>query len=234
MRPFSEWQNSCTVSLDLLHKDTAGMASDDGSVDHDHSVTRMIARLKGAEADAAEDIWRRFFRRLLPLAKARLKASADRSVDEEDVLVSAFDRFFRAVREERFARLHDRDDLWQILLMLVDREVAEHYRRSTAQKRGGQHSKRGADPEDVLHEIRQIAERAPEPAFIAAFNDHLARSLSRLTDDGLRSVAMLKLEGYENPEIAQRLDISLSSVERRMRTIRQAWNADFDPGGDPQ
>ena len=87
--------------------------------------------------NAADQIWRRFFERLLPMARARLRALSDRSVDEEDVLITAFDRFFRAVREDRFAHLSDRDDLWQILLMLVDREVTRHYRRSNARKRGG-------------------------------------------------------------------------------------------------
>lgn len=192
-------------------------------LDHEHSVTRMIQRLKDADLQAAEDIWRRFFRRLLPLAKARLKASPDRSVDEEDVLAVAFDRFFRAVREDRFAQLHDRDDLWQILLMLIDREIADHYRRSTARKRGPQ----STDVGENLSELRELAERTPDPAFLAAFNDHLSRALSGLVDESARSVALLKLEGYQNEEIAHQLNLSVSTIERKLRSIRKAWHSEF-------
>jgi hypothetical protein len=47
---------------------------------------------------------------ILPLARARLRGFVDRAMDEEDLLVSMCDRFFRAVSENRFARLNDRDD----------------------------------------------------------------------------------------------------------------------------
>jgi len=47
--------------------------------------------------------------------------------------------------------------------------------------------------------------------------------LSSLRDDGLRSIAVLKLEGYSNPEIAVKLDSSLRSIERKLALIRQQW-----------
>jgi hypothetical protein len=82
-------------------------------------------------------------------------------VDEEDVMVSVFDRFFRAANEERFARLEDRDDLWQILLVLTDRKVADQYRQSLAQKRGGGGVVNEADvPELNLAQIRELADTA--------------------------------------------------------------------------
>ena len=73
----------------------------------------------------------------------------------------------------------------------------------------------------------EAADQGPGPEFVAAFNDHLARALARLADENTREVALLKLEGYENREIAQRLQISLSSVERKLRVIRQAWHEEF-------
>src|SRR5262245_10431221 len=91
-----------------------------------HSVTWLIDRLRDEDPQAAEQIWRRYFERLLPLARSRITGLARQAVDAEDVLVSVFDRFFRAAKEDRFARLHDRDDLWQILLILTERKVADH------------------------------------------------------------------------------------------------------------
>jgi RNA polymerase sigma factor (sigma-70 family) len=186
-----------------------------------HSVTRMIERLKAADGDAAQFLWERYFTRLLPLARARLKSAPDRSTDEEDLLVSVFDLFFRAAQEGRFARLHDRDDLWQILLMLTERKAADLVRRTRAQKRGVPTPKR----HDVA--LDELVDQAPSPEFFAAFNDQLLRALQRLDADHTRAVALLKLQGYENREIAERLGIGLSSVERKLRVIREEWHDEF-------
>lgn len=118
-----------------------------------------------------------------------------RAVDVEDVLVSVFDRFFQSARENRFAQLSDRDDLWQVLLMLTDRTVADQYRRSQAQKRGGGGGG-GVALDDVAgtgHDLSELADRDPGPEFVAAFNDHLSRCLSGIRDETTREVALLKL-----------------------------------------
>ena len=61
---------------------------DESPSEQTHSVTRFIERLKGEDPQAAGEIWRRYFERLLPLARAWLRALPDRSVDEEDILQS--------------------------------------------------------------------------------------------------------------------------------------------------
>ncbi len=204
------------------------MTPNDASSDRSHSVTWMIERLKADDSQAAGEIWQRFFARLLPLARARLRGLSDRAVDEEDVLVSVFDRFFRAAGENRFARLSDRDDLWQILLMLTDRKVVEHFRHSQAQKRGGGQVVRLGDvAENNDANFLELADQEPGPEFIAAFNDNLSNALTRLGEEKTRDVALLKLEGFENQEIADKLRIGLSSVERKLRVIREAWQNDF-------
>ena len=49
----------------------------------------------------------------------------------------------------------------------------------------------------------------------------LFRSLGRLRDPALRRVAVWKLEGYTNAEIAERQGCSLPTVERRLAIIRR-------------
>jgi DNA-directed RNA polymerase specialized sigma24 family protein len=187
----------------------------------------MIERLKQEDPRAAGEIWQRFFAKLLPLARARLRGLADRAVNEEDLLVSVFDRFFRAAEEKRFARLDDRDDLWQILLMLTDHKVSEQFRHSHAKKRGGGKVVALDNLANGNDAVSAMVDSDPTPEFIATFNDQLARGIARLRDDSTREVALLKLEGYENREIATRLDIGLSSVERKLRVIREVWATEF-------
>jgi DNA-directed RNA polymerase specialized sigma24 family protein len=190
----------------------------------DHSVTQLIERLKAADPQAADQIWRRYFDRLLPLARAKLRKRPDASADEDDILVSVFDRFFRAAKEDRFARLHDRDDLWQILLMLTERKAADQCRRAAAAKRGGDAAAIPIVGNDAADGLQATD---PGPEFVAAFNDSLARAISRLTDEKTREVALLRMESYENREIAERVAISLSSVERKLRVIREVWAEEF-------
>ena len=153
----------------------------------DHSVTQLIELVKAADPQAAHQIWRRYFERLLPLARAKLRRRPDAAVDADDVLVSVFDRFFRAAKENRFARLQDRDDLWQILLMLTERQATHQLRRAGAAKRGGDlplSRSPGADAPGLVH----VSDPAPGPEFAAAFNDSLERAITRLTDDKTREV----------------------------------------------
>lgn len=203
------------------------MPADETPFEGSHSVTRFIEGLKADDPQAAGQIWQRFFDRLLPLARARLRGLNDKTVDEEDILVSVFDRFFQAAADQRFAELNDRDDLWQILIMLTDRRVAEQYRKSGAQKRGGDHVRRLDDLAAPGQDLRELADGDPDPRFVAAFNDSLAFALRQLVDDKAREVALLRLEGFENQEIADRLQISLSSVERKLRVVREMWQEEF-------
>ena len=48
--------------------------------------------------------------------------------------------------------------------------------------------------------------------------------LLELLDGDMRHIALLKLEGYTNEEIAAAMGCSLPTVERRLRLIRKAWN----------
>ena len=52
------------------------------------------------------------------------------------------------------------------------------------------------------------------------------RLLDLLENDNLKQAAVLKMEGFTNSEIADQLNCSLSSVERRLRTIRAIWSSE--------
>ncbi len=44
----------------------------------------------------------------------------------------------------------------------------------------------------------------------------------------LKEVAMSKVQGYTNEEIAQRLGCSLSTIERKLRLIREIWSRESE------
>jgi DNA-directed RNA polymerase specialized sigma24 family protein len=48
-----------------------------------------------------------------------------------------------------------------------------------------------------------------------------------LPTEELRAIALAKLEGYTNAEIAARQECALATVERRLMTIRAVWKEEL-------
>jgi len=57
--------------------------------------------------------------------------------------------------------------------------------------------------------------------------DECRRLLEKLDDPKLREMAVAKMEGYSNEEVARRLHCSVRTVERRLRLIRKEWEHDI-------
>jgi hypothetical protein len=82
-------------------------------------VTLWIAQLKTGERDATQPLWQHYFHQLVVRARHKLAGLPRRAADEEDVALSAFASFCRAAAQGRFPDLHDRDDLWRLLVASV-------------------------------------------------------------------------------------------------------------------
>jgi DNA-directed RNA polymerase specialized sigma24 family protein len=197
------------------------------------SVTHWIRRLEAGDQVAFQKLWEGYFRRLVGLARKRLQGAPRYAADEEDVALSAFDSFCRRAREGRFPRLHDRHDLWQLLVLIAGRKAANLAQHERRQKRGGgqvRHASAlpgGESEEGPL--FADLIGREPEPALAAQVAEEYVRLRARLGDDDLRSVAVWKLEGYTNEEIAAKLGRAPATVERKLRLIRDAWAKEVLP-----
>ena len=189
-----------------------------------HSVSELLQQLKLNQSAAAHQLWDRFIDQLIRAARRHLRNLPRRVVDEEDVAVTAFEAFLRGTREGRFKRLETREDLWQVLAMLTERKAIEVLRHELADKRGGGQVRGESVFEKMIMEsscVIGIAEVGdPNPATLELFTVEVRDMLDGLGDELLRQIAMLKLEGYTNPEVAQRLNIALRSVERKLQLIR--------------
>ena len=181
------------------------------NADDTGSVTIWVDALRAGDPEAARQLWQRYFQSLVRLARSRLQARARGAADEEDVALSAFDSFYEGMTRGRFPDLADRDDLWRVLVIIAARKASDQNRRELRQKRGGGRVRREADlaagPEPEGEVLAQIVGPEPSPEFAAMVADECARRLRRLPDESLRQVALLKMEGYLNEEIAARLGL---------------------------
>ncbi|MEQ8847934.1 ECF-type sigma factor [Botrimarina sp.] len=190
------------------------------------SVTRWIADLReGDDSVAQRELWDRYFRRIVALARTKLGALPRAASDEEDVAISAMQSLFHGFAGDRFPDLQDRDNLWSLLAKITARKaINERYKQTALKRGGGQPRVRigptaddegtpGCDPSDD--------ELGPE--FVVAMQDEMRRLLALLPDDTLRLVAGRKLEGYSSAEIATELGVVERTVERKLALIRASW-----------
>ena len=171
------------------------------------SISRWVSELRDGRSSVASDLWRRYYERLIGLARHKLRDTPRRMTDEEDVVVDAFDSFCRGIQLGRFPTLEDRDDLWQVLVMLTARKAINQQKHAQRQKRGDGHVRRDSafhSTDDECAGIDQVVGSEPTPEFAGQVKEEFQRLLEALGDESLRFVAIAKMEGYQNTEIAKR------------------------------
>jgi DNA-directed RNA polymerase specialized sigma24 family protein len=206
------------------------------------SVTHWVRLLKAGDAAAAQPLWETYCLKLADLARAKLlrRGARRRVEDEEDAALSAFDSFCRGAARGRFPQLTDRDDLWRLLVVITARKALDAVEREGRGKRGGGRVRGDsalhgvADSADSGDGWQRIFGDEPTPEFAAQAAEECRLLLDRLDDEGLRSIALWKLEGYTNEEIAGRLGCAAVTVERRLRLIRKLWQSDGPSDSDPK
>src|SRR4051812_1792221 len=143
------------------------------------SVSRWIGPLKAGDHQAAQQLWERYFHRLVGLARHKLQGKR-RVADEEDAALSAFDSFCRGAERGRFPQLADRDDLWHLLVLITVRKASDLIRYERSQKRGG-----GTVP-DSPEEMDLLPSDEPTPELAAQLAEEYRRLLDCLGDAELR------------------------------------------------
>ena len=186
-----------------------------------NSVTQWISALKQGDQSAALGLWGAYFRRLVRLAHARLRDAPRGIADEEDVALNAFDSFCRGAQLGRFRRLDDRNDLWQILVMITVRKAIDLRNYEGRKSRGM--GRVQSLTELSCEGLETIGGDEPTAELTAQLAEEYQRLMEQLGDSTLQDVATWKLEGYTNDEIAARLGCVTSTVERKLARIRSKW-----------
>jgi DNA-directed RNA polymerase specialized sigma24 family protein len=193
------------------------------------SITRCLVDLKAGDHAAAQRLWDRYFDKLVHLARTKIRATHRQGADEdeEDAALSAFDSFCAGAARGQFPQLADRQGLWQLLVVITARKALTQVQRRSRRKRGGgQGVGERAMPlpdGDDLAGLDQLIGPDPSPDFAAMVGEQYLLLLTRLGDESLRQIAIWRMEGYTNDEIAEKLGCARRTVARRIELIRKIW-----------
>jgi len=200
------------------------------AADASMSVTHWIEQAREGDDAAAQALWERYFHRLVALARNKLAGSPTRAEDEEDVALCALNSFFEGARKGRFPLLKDRHGLWPLLAKITERKALNLREKSRAKKRGsglvrGESAFIQARHDDFGPGIENAPDLGPDDEFAAGMNELCNDLMSKLQgDESLMKIARLKLEGYTNAEIAEKLGRVSRTIERKLELIRSLWS----------
>lgn len=185
----------------------------------------LAERWRAGDEDAARQLFDRYVRRLVGLARGRINSSLAARVDPEDVVQSAFHSFFRRLRNGEF-RTDEADGLWHLLVRITVCKTLRQIEFHRAGKRDPGRETAAGDGAD--ERWRAVLSREPSPAEALALQDELEQFLRRLEPEE-RQIVEMRLAGQDVEEISRKL----GTYNRRVRRVleRIVLRAEREAGG---
>ena len=195
------------------------------------SITHWIHEIQHGNREAAQQLWEKYFTRLVAFARFELKNGNQRVSDEEDIALSTFETFYRCAENGRYPDLADRNGLWRLLVKIAANKAIDHQRKEGRQRRGGGKIRGESvfqnEFGEQIDELAQVIGNEPSPDFVVAIREQFDRLIGLLEEDELKQIAIAKLEGYSIKEISERTNRSIRTIERRLHLIRKKFDEEY-------
>lgn len=180
-------------------------ATPDNSNPADSRTEDSVSRQIGTQSA----FFHTFSPRLEALIRHRLSPRFQARFDAADIVQSAFRSFFFAVNPQQFSASDD-DKLWPLLVEIAVRKLSQQVRRHSAQRRSVNADTPMTDPMGTL----------ADPLAATSVSETIELMLRDLDTDAGQAFLM-RLEGFEITEIADRLDLSERTVRRYLDSAKQ-------------
>jgi RNA polymerase sigma-70 factor (ECF subfamily) len=182
----------------------------------DHS---LLQRYQHGSQDAAREIYSRYARRLRALIKAQCSAALARRVEVEDIVQSVFGSFFRKA-SQAYYDVPAGEELWKLFLVIALNKVREKGTFHRAAKRDVRRT-RGSDS------LEDVADAGLAQGDEAAFLRVVIEDALEPFPPQARQIVLLRIEGYQIGEIAEKTGRAKRTVERTLQTAREQLAALF-------
>lgn len=172
----------------------------------------LLRRIRTGSDDAATQLYLRYAKRLLALARVKCSPDLASRLDPDDIVQSVFRTFFRRAVEGGYD-VPDGDDLWKLFVVIGLNKIQAIGAYHRAAKRDVRLSV-GAEGLQVL------AQEATDADSLAILRMAIEEVMSELTP-AHREIVNLRLEGFEVARIAEQLGRPKRSVERILQGFRK-------------
>ena len=162
-----------------------------------------------------DEIWRLYRPRVVGLARRLLRTSNSCVLDEEDIAQWVFHSFSRGLLQGRYGTITNAEAIWYLLARITRRRVIDHLRYEKRVRRSQDHLKR----EDAFP-LSEVAATGPSPESTLMAKETFDRIMNTLGDERLCEVAVGKINGLTHVELAQQLQCSTRTIERRLAEVR--------------
>jgi DNA-directed RNA polymerase specialized sigma24 family protein len=193
------------------------------------SVSVWIQQLQGGEEAALGKLHARYWPYVVGLARRKLGGTPRRAVDEEDVAQQAFWSFYQSLRAGRLPQLTNRHQLLALLSHITACQAANQIKhelgvlkRGRGRVQGESVLDGGAASLEAARGMEQVEDPGLSPQERILLDDCYAHYVGDLPEH-LRDFAELYLAGLTYQEIADRLDCTERTVDRKMALILAHW-----------
>jgi RNA polymerase sigma-70 factor (ECF subfamily) len=175
-----------------------------------------VERWRAGDQEAARKLFDGYVDRLVVLARKRISQRLASRVDPEDVVQSVFRTFFGRLKAGQF-RIDDQDDLCKLLVRITVHKTLQQIAFHKAAKRDP--SMETSQSSDANDRIMDLLDREPGPEEAVAFLEHFDQFLNRLRPEE-RQIIDMRMQGYSNQEIAEKLGIYDRKIRRVIERVR--------------
>ncbi len=184
----------------------------------DSPAQDLLARLRAGDEQAAVEVFDRFARRLVSLARQKLGQALRGKEDPEDAVQSALKSFFPRYAAGQF-ELASWNDLWGLLARITAHKCGDRLERFRAACRDVRREVLAPAADDSNPSWEFLA-RDPTPSQALVLTE-LFEELHRSLGERDRGILTLHLQGVEIAPISAELQCSERTVFRVLERIRQ-------------
>lgn len=179
-------------------------------------VQKLLEQWRAGDQRAAQVLFDRYSNRLMGLARRRISQRLASRVDPEDVVQSVFRTFFARAKEGQF-HFEEQDDLSKLLVRITVHKTLRQVEFHKAAKRNP--DLEAGQGEHVHERMRDLLAREPSPEAIVVFCDQLEHFMAQVGPED-RKILEMRLQGFSNEEIAEKLGVYDRKIRRVIERIR--------------
>jgi DNA-directed RNA polymerase specialized sigma24 family protein len=188
----------------------------------------MVDNLRKGDRDVLGLLCDRYSQRLATCAARHLQGAPTAARDHNDVVNSVLMSIWERAQAGRLGSVTNRNELWQLLACVSMQKAIDQRRTEGRQKRDAARTvyagslSRDLD-EDSEKTLFEFLDTEPGPAEVAEMRENIQNLLSCLPDDATRRIAVGKLHGKTNEDLAAELGFVTRTIERKLDLIRGLW-----------